>query len=92
MFKRIMLSLAFIGALGAAGLAMPDTAEARWGRRSYYRSYYYPPEYYGRPYPYVYGAPGIRRYYYGPPVYYGGYYGPDYYYGPRSGVYFRFGF
>jgi hypothetical protein len=101
MFKRILLAVMFVTALGAASLATPDTAEAR---RGWYRggrpyvSYYYGPRYrYYAPY-----RPYYRSYYYGPryydPYYYGGYrrsyyaYPSSYYYGPRSRVAFSIGF
>jgi hypothetical protein len=100
MFRRILLAFMFLSAFGAASMISPDNAEARWGRRSYYRSS--PSFYWGRPYRYYERGPYYRRAYYAPRYYYGPryyyrtrYYGwPDdyYYYGPRRGVYFRYGF
>jgi hypothetical protein len=100
MFKRIVLALMFVTALGAASLATPDTAEARrgWYRGGRpYASHYYGPRYrYYAPY-----RPYYRSYYrprYYDPYYYGGYrrsyygYPGSYYYGPRSGVTFSIGF
>ena len=81
MFKRIALTLAFLGTFGMVGLSLPSAAQAwrDWGGQ--YRSYYYGPPrayygtYYARPY---------RTYYYAPPRVYApsyAYYGPGYYYG-----------
>jgi hypothetical protein len=101
MFKRMVLTVAFIATLVVGSLAMPQSADAwrGWGR-PYRSSYYGPRVYYGRPYrtyynsyygPRYYGPRYYRPYY---TSYYGGYYGyPDYYYyGPRSGVTFSVGF
>ncbi len=90
MFKRFMLGLTFLAALGLVGVATPDTSEARrYGRQPYVARYYGPPREYYR-------APQFpRRYYYrGPTRYYGypGYYDYPGYYGGRGGVYFSFGF
>jgi hypothetical protein len=87
-FKRIMLSLTFAAALGAAGLCLTDQAQAqrwRWGRP--YASYYYGPRVvygYGVPYRTYYRAYSAPRAYYYP--YYGD---PGYYYyrpGPRVAI------
>lgn len=99
MLRRIMLAIAVIAALGVAGLATPNSADAqrwRWGR-PYYGYYYGAPRayYYGYGVPYRTYYPG--SYYYTP--YYGsyGYYGPTYYYGaptyyrPAPRVAFRLG-
>lgn len=85
MFRRTLLALAFVGALGAVGLGLSDTAEARHRcGRGWYGDYY--GAYYGGPYPYVYRASYYPPAYYGPPVYYR----PRYY--NRGGVYFSIGF
>jgi hypothetical protein len=82
MFKRIMLTLSFAAAFGAAGLCLTDKADARWGRwNGPYSSYYYGPRaYYG----YGYGVPyrSYYRGYYPPRAYNYSYYGDpgyDYY-------------
>jgi hypothetical protein len=100
MFRRIMLAITFVAALGAAGLATPNTAEARrWDRGGYYSGYYYGPRVYGGyvgPYRTYYPGGYVRRYYrpriydpyYAP--YYGPYYrAPGYYYRPAPRVAFR---
>ena len=81
MFKRIMLTLTFAAAFGAAGLCLTDKADARWSRwnRPYVSYYYGPRVYYG------YGVPYRTSYYrgyaIGPRPYYYSYYGdPGYYY------------
>jgi hypothetical protein len=79
-FKRIMLTLTFAAALGAAGLCLTDKAAARWwGWDRPYVSNYYEGPYYG----YGYDVP-YRTYnggYYAPRPYYNTYYGdPGYYY------------
>src|SRR4029434_998754 len=89
MFRRILLAITFVVALGAAGLATPNAADAwRWDRGYYSGSYYGPPVYGGYVGPYRTYYPGsyVTRYY-GPryaPRYYAPYYGyygsPDYYY------------
>jgi hypothetical protein len=93
MIRRILLAITFVAALGAAGLATPDTADAwRWRGRGYYGSYYGGPP---RAYYYGYGRPYRAYYpgYYSPRVYRPYYYGyPGYYYGPRSRVAFSIGF
>ena len=92
MFKRILLAVVCVSAVGVSTLATPQTAEARryWGRP--YVSYYYgaPRAYYGWTRPY-------RRYYYGPRYYapyQRSYYWPySYYYGgPRGRVAVRIGY
>jgi hypothetical protein len=90
-FKRIMLTLTFVAAFGAAGLSLTDNAEARrwgWGR-PYVSSYYYGPRsyYYSgyRPYRTYY-----RSYYAPRPYYYDPYYAP-YYYRPAPRVAVRVG-
>jgi hypothetical protein len=85
--KRIMLTLTFAAAFGAAGLALTDKADARWWRWNRpYASYYYGTRaYYGYGVPYrsYYGGYG----YYTPRSYNYSYYGdPDYYYRPRVAV------
>jgi hypothetical protein len=80
MLKRILLTLTFAAAVGAAGFCLTDRAEAQWGRWNPNPTFYAVP---GVPYvmPYrtyrrrylapqrivvpVYGDPGY--YYYGPP-------------------------
>ena len=71
MFKRMLLALAFVAALGAGGLGMSSKAAAHcddgYGYGSYYRSY---PSYYG----YGYGPRVVSyRNYPAYPVYYGGF-------------------
>jgi hypothetical protein len=78
--KRIMLTLTFAAAFGAAGLCLTDKAEAWRGRwnRPYVSSYYYGPRAY-----YGYGVPYRTNYdgYYAPQSYYYSYYDdPGYYY------------
>ncbi len=88
MFRRIMLAITFVAALGAAGLATPNTADAWRGNRGYYSGYYYGPRVYGGyvgPYRTYYPGGYVRRYY--APRYYAPYYGP-YYYG-EPGYYYR---
>ena len=93
--KRIVLTLAAFAGLVVAGLAAPDSADARWGYRyrggpavQYYRSY--PPNAlryrvnYGYSYP-AYGYPGYAYPAYGYPAY--GYYGSPYNYGYRYSYY-----
>ena len=89
----------FVSAFGAVSFVAPDSAEARWGRRAYYRGYPARSVYWGRPYRSYYRGPFYRRDYYAPrysygPRYYGwrGYYADPYYYGPRRGFYFRYGY
>lgn len=87
MFRRIMLAITFVAALGAAGLATPNTADA-WRGRGYYGAYYGPRVYggYVRPYRMVYPGGSSTRYY--GPRYYAPYYGP-YYYGDPGYYYYR---
>jgi len=85
--KRIMLTLTFAAAFGAAGLSLTDKADARWwrGNRPYASYYYGPRAYYGYGVPYrsYYGGYG----YYAPRSYNYSYYGdPDYSYRPRVAV------
>src|SRR6476619_6883636 len=91
MFKRIMLTLTFAAAFGAAGLSLLNNAGAQWyGWSRPYTSYYYAPR------SYVYSAPYRPYYntyydgYYGTRPYYSAYYGdPGYYYyqpAPRVAV------
>ena len=97
MFKRILLALTFVAALGVAGLGMSNSADAYGGC---HRSSYYGGGYGGyAPYGYGYGGPRHSMYYgggYGGG--YGGYHGyPSRgYYGHRghghSGISFSFGF
>jgi hypothetical protein len=80
-FKRIMLTLTFAAAFGAAGLFLTDKADARWGWNRPYVSYYYGPRvYYGYDVPYR--TSYYRGYgYYAPRSYYNTYYSdPGYYY------------
>jgi hypothetical protein len=75
MLKRIILTLTFAAAFGAAGLCMTNNSDAqgwRWNRP--YASYYYAPRAY-----YGYGVP-YRTYYRG----------YDYYYAPRSYNYYSY--
>jgi len=99
MFKRMIVAVTFVAALGAATLATSSKAEAHggWGNRGYsygptYRTAYYPTYY---PYPY---APRVAVY---PPVYpqaYPVYYGrggggPHRYHNHgRDGITVSFGF
>ncbi len=89
MFKRIMLTLTFAVAYGAAGLCLTDKSEARsWRWNRPYASYYYGPRsrYYGYDVPYRTSYRG----YYAPRPYYNAYYSdPGYYYYrpvPRVGL------
>jgi hypothetical protein len=78
-FKRIMLTLTFAAAFGAAGLYLTDKAEARsWRWNRPYVSYYYGPRaYYGYDVPY---RTSYRAYYAPRPYYYSYYDDPGYYY------------
>jgi len=83
--KRIVLTVAVFALMLLGSLAMPTTAQARWGYRGgyygrpYYGGYYRP--YYGNYYRPYYGGyysyPRYNTYYrgygYGYPGYYGGY-------------------
>ena len=83
MFKRIMLTLTFAAAFGAAGLSLTHKAEARWGWNRPYVSYYYGPRVsYGYDVPYR--TSYYRGYGYGPRPYYNAYYSDpgSYYYRP----------
>lgn len=91
MFKRIMLTLSFVAAFGAAGLCLTDNAEARWWRwnRPYVSYYYGPRAYYGYRVPYqtYYDGYDSSQPYYN--SYYGYYGDPGYYYyrpAPRVSV------
>jgi hypothetical protein len=91
MFKRIMLTLSFAAAFGAAGLCLTDKAEARWWRWNRpYVSYYY-----GQRADYGYDVPYRRSYYrgyYAPRSYDNAYYGDSgYYYRPVPRVAVRVG-
>ena len=94
MFRRMLLALAFVGALGAAGFGVTNTAEARHGcRYGGYGDYY--GAYYGGYYPHVYRSSYYPPAYYGAPVYrsyYGGYGGYGGRCHDRGGVYFSVGF
>lgn len=103
MFRRVVLAMTFIAALGLGGLAMTNTADAwRWGRVYYpYSTYYYGRPvvsygrgpYYGVPYRTYYGGYCFRRRIYGGPYYGGYYYGPPaYYYRPVPRVALRIGY
>jgi hypothetical protein len=90
--KRIMLTLSFAAAFGAAGLCLTDKAEARWGWNRPYASYYYGPRaYYGYDVPYR--TSYYRGYgYYAPQPYNYSYYDdPGYYYRPAPRVAVRVG-
>jgi hypothetical protein len=96
MFRRVLLTLAFVGALGAVGFGVTNAAEAHGYRRGcdYYGGYGGYGDYYGGYYPYVYRSSYYPPAYYGPPVYrsyYGGY-GGHRHYRDRGGVYFSIGF
>jgi hypothetical protein len=93
MFRRILLAMTFIVALGA-GLATPNTADAwRWNG-GYYSGYYYGPRVYGGyagPYRTYYPGGYVTRTY-GPRVYAPRYYAPtygSYYYGSPDYYYYR---
>lgn len=93
MFRRMLLAISFVAALGVAGFAATDSAEAHGCRRGGYGGYH--GAYYGGGYGGYY--PQAYRSYY--PA---AYYGPPAYYGGRScygghchnpgGVYFSIGF
>ncbi|MGD9635360.1 MAG: hypothetical protein AB7G28_03260 [Pirellulales bacterium] len=76
MFRRVLLAISFVAALGVAGFVATDSAEAHGCRRGYggyggyYGAYYGG---YGGYYPGVYRASYYPPIYYGAPVYYGGY-------------------
>jgi len=92
MLKRIMLTLSFAAAFGAAGLCLTDKADARsWGWNRPYVSYYYGPRaYYGYDVPYR--TSYYRNYgYYGPRPYYNAYYNDPGYYRPAPRVAVRVG-
>ena len=99
MLKRIILTLTFATAFGAAGLSLTDKADAQWRWNGPYTSYYYgTPAYdygYYAPYQYrSYYAPQTyfyapRAYYYAPRPYTSYYYSPDYY-GPVPQVAYRY--
>ena len=86
MAKRLLMIMLCVGALGAASLVVPQSAEAR-GRYYAPRHYAPAPVYRGNYYRGSYYAP--RSVYYGPryytPRYYGG--GGVYLNGPRTGIY-----
>lgn len=77
MFRRVLLAISFVAALGVAGFVGTDSAEAHGCRRGYggYRGYY--GAYYGGGYPV-----GVVRSAYYPPIYYGA---PVYYGGCHHG-------
>lgn len=84
MFKRIVLAIAFVGAL-AIGAGLPNTGSAHWRDDDCHWDHrpvvVYPPIVVGGYYP--------ARYYVGYPYWepYGGYYGRPYYGGPSYGYY-----
>ena len=92
MFKRMLLALTFVAALGAAGVGTSSKAMAHGcGYGGYgYRAAYYPT--YASYYSYGY-APRVAYYppRYGYPVYYGGFDG-GHHHRHHSGLTFTFGF
>jgi hypothetical protein len=79
MFRRMLLAISFMAALGVAGFVATDSAEAHGCRRGGYGGYggYYG-AYYGGGYdyyPHVYRTSYYPSVYYGGPVYYGGHRG-----------------
>lgn len=96
MFRRVLMAVSFVAALGVAGFVATDSADAHGGRRGwhgpgprgYYGAYY---RGYGGYYPPV-GVVRSAYYppiYYGAPVYYGGYGGGC---GYGNGLTFSVGF
>lgn len=89
MFRRILLAISFVAALGVAGFGVAGKADAHGWRHGGYGGYY--GAYYGGGYGYY---PYMVRSSYYPPAYYG----PVYYggYGRHchrpGGVYFSIGF
>jgi hypothetical protein len=86
MFRRVVLALAFVAALGAGGLGLATSADAhgggcgRGGYGGYYGAYY--PGVYAAPYPY-----------YGPrSAYYGGYRPYPHHHHHDSDFFISFGF
>jgi len=81
MLKRIMLTLSFAAAFGAAGLCLTDKVEARWGwNRPYVSSPYGPSAYYGYDVPYRNSYYREHGYYAARPYYNAYYSDPGYYY------------
>ncbi len=74
MFRRVLLAISFVAALGVAGFVATDSAEAHGCRRGGYGGYH--GAYYGGGYGGYYPQAYRTNYY--PPVYYGGGYGGGY--------------
>lgn len=89
MFRRIMLAISFVAALGVAGFVATDSADAH-GRRGWYGPRGYYGANYGAYYPHMYRSSYYPPAYYGP-VYYGGGYGHHHCH-DRGGVSISFGF
>lgn len=95
MFKRVLLALTFVAALGAGGLGMSSHAVA-WDDCGGGYGYAYP-AYYPSNYGYGYGYGPRAAYYpsYAYPSYYGGYYGGGHHHHrhhDRGGLSVSFGF
>jgi hypothetical protein len=100
MFRRVLMAVSFVAALGVAGFVATDSAEAH-GRRGWHHGHGHGhgPRYYGAYYGGGYGGyyppVGVVRsayyppIYYGAPVYYGGYGGGC---GYGNGLTFSVGF
>ena len=89
MFRRMLLAISFVAALGVAGFVATDSADAHGNRHGRHRAYY--GNYYGGGYgyyPHVYRSSYYPPTYYGP-VYYGGYGGHCH---DHGGVSISFGF
>jgi hypothetical protein len=80
MFRRVLMAISFVAALGVAGFVATDSAEAHGrhhghghghGYRGYYGAYYGGG--YGGYYPGVVRSSYYPPIYYGAPAYYGGY-------------------
>jgi hypothetical protein len=94
MIRRTLLAISFVAALGVAGFAATDSADAHGHRHGRHRGHY--GAYYGGGYghyPHVYRSSYYPATYYGGPVYYGGYggYGGHHCH-DRGGVSISFGF
>lgn len=82
MFRRILLAVSFVAALGVVGFVNTGSAEAH-GRRHWHHGHGHGPRgYYGAYYGGYYPPVGVIRSAYYPPIYYGA---PVYYGGHHCG-------